>query len=58
LKGFVAQKVMKLKTLENKLFHKNYLGFKVVFRCFFKKSHFNQVIHGYLGQTQSLGARI
>ncbi len=31
---------------------------KVVFRCFFKKSHFIQVIHGNFGQTHNLGARI
>jgi hypothetical protein len=31
--------------LKNKLFHGNYLSFKFVFRCFFKKSRFFEVIH-------------
>jgi hypothetical protein len=44
--------------MENKLFYGNYLSFEAVFRCFIKKILFTQVVHGYLGQTQNLGARI
>ncbi len=51
-KSYEVKKIWK-----NKLFHRNYLSFKFVFRCFFKKRRFIQVIHGYLGQTQNLGAR-
>jgi hypothetical protein len=52
----VVQKVIKLKKIwKNKLFHGNHLSFKFVFRCFFKKSRFIQVIHGYLGQPKIWG---
>jgi hypothetical protein len=49
---------MKLKTIrENELFHGNYLSLKLLSGISTKKP-FKQVICGYFGQTQNLGAII
>jgi hypothetical protein len=40
------------------IFQGNSLSLETVFKCFVKKSHFRQVIHGYLGPIQNLGASI
>jgi hypothetical protein len=55
----VAKKVMKLKKFGKISYSMEIiLGLKLSSGVSYKKSHFIQVIHGSLGETQNLGARI